>query len=141
MNKILLQILPIHGRKECEVVIRSQDICDLLAAVEAAVDDHPALASAEFLGDRFHQSFARRCAVPGAVFIHVLAPETLWAVVAAGGVFQRLHVRAAVSADERFLAGEEGHEICWFGQVSNDHLREETTILDSVGAVVAWKCE
>lgn len=57
-----------------------------------------------------HESLTQRCAVPGTLIIHVLAPEALWAVVAAGTMFQWLHSKAAVLTGERFLAGDEDHE-------------------------------
>jgi len=59
LNKILIHPFRIQRRKDGEVIIGRNDIRDLLAAFLAAVDDHPALSAAVFLGHRFHESFTQ----------------------------------------------------------------------------------
>ena len=73
------------------VIIRSAFVGDRFPADDAPVDDHPALRSAKVHTDRFHQSAAGRRSVARTAVIHMFAPETLRAVIAAATVFDRFH--------------------------------------------------
>lgn len=108
LNKILLQPFVSEGRYSLRAVIIRRFVGDALPTGNTSVDDHPSFSSTMFDADRFHQPSAERCTVAGTLVIHVLAPQTPRAVVAAGAVLQRLHFGTAVLARERFLARNEG---------------------------------
>jgi len=108
LNKILFQKSGVQCREFGLVIIRSALIRDRFSARRAPVDDHPALRTAKVHANGLHQSAAGGCPVSRAVFIHMFAPEALWAVVAAAPVHDRFHLRTAVLTGEWFLAGDEG---------------------------------
>ena len=111
LNKILFQKSGMELRDFGLVIIRSALVRDRFSAQSAPVDDHPALGAPKVHADRFHQSAAGCGTVSRALFIDVLAPETTRTVITAACVFQRLDLGTAMPAGERFLAGNEGHQV------------------------------
>jgi hypothetical protein len=98
------------GRSERrDLIIRRCFIRDLLPAFLTEVDDHPALLAVMIKGQRLHESETHRSPVAGPLGVHVLAPETVRAMIAVTPLLQRGNGCAAVFADEGFLAGDERH--------------------------------
>lgn len=118
LNKIVIQKSGMECGEFGLVIIRSALVRDRFSAGDAPVDDHPALGAAKVHADGLHQSAAGRRPVSRTVFIHVLAPEALWTVVAAACVLQRLDRCAAVFTGEWFLTDNERHECMVLRSVS-----------------------